>query len=79
MIFKDASDLIQRNQDLLTLNRHLSSQLQEKTTESLAAKDSISLLNDKLAESASLIRDHNEMIQVLELRYVILLPFPSSS
>jgi predicted nucleic acid-binding Zn-ribbon protein len=78
MIFKDASDCVQRNQELMTQLRHLSSQLHEKTTEALAAKDSISQLNDKLAESASLIRDHNEMIQVLELRYVILLPFPFS-
>lgn len=73
MIFRDAADLLQRNQDLMTEVRHLTSQLQEKTNEVLAVKNSNSLLNDKVAELNSLTRDYNENIQVLELRYVILL------
>ncbi|CAO3584199.1 unnamed protein product [Absidia cylindrospora] len=71
-IFKDISDLQMRNQELMTEVRHLSTQLKEKTAEvdsyATQVKENRSLLTDSSSKSASLIRDQNEKLQVLESR-----------
>ncbi|CAO3597640.1 unnamed protein product [Absidia cylindrospora] len=71
-IFNNISDLQQRNQELMIEIRHLSTQLEEKTTEAntyaMSAKDANDLLTDTSAKSTTLIRDQNEKLKTLELR-----------
>jgi methyl-accepting chemotaxis protein len=73
IVFKDITELQERNQELLTEIRHLTTQLKEKTIEAQSnadtAKEQHDLLNDTTTKSTALIRDQNEKIQALELRY----------
>ncbi|CAO3648212.1 unnamed protein product [Cunninghamella echinulata] len=71
-VFNDISQLQQRNQELMTEVRTLSTQLQEKTKEAekhaASAKENYTHLSETSAKTKSLINEQNEKLQALELR-----------